>query len=388
MRRVIIGIIYICVALLAVTVNADKIKVVTGSGFENINALNEDGVHYLSLSELSEIIGGRVSWETVGHSVVYTEGVHRFRFMLDAPFMVLDDSTYNLTYSCKMDHGQLLVPVVTTLPYLDRVTPQKLTWSESEKSLRVDAEYFNVTDMTVQEKNNGLLIEIFLTKELSYEAFVSEGNWLNVSIRDGFVNNKRIASRRFPKYVYRHSVHQIENNTGQISLRLKRNIEKWHHRFVADPPRIQISIADVNFDPENVQTPTMGPDDKIDVICVDPGHGGEDYGAVGQKKTREKDVVLKIGRKLANLIRKDKRFKVVMTRDQDKYVSLEDRAKIANKAGADLFISIHANASPKKSVRGWNVFFLAPAPQRFGTCSRAVGKQFLPAGVGVTLQGS
>lgn len=362
MLRTYIGIVCIAVICLStVSALADEIKVVTGSGFEKINALEENGVHYISLSELAEIIGGRVSWETVGHSVTYTEGVHHFTFMLDAPFMVLDDSTYNLTYSCKMDDGQLLIPVVTALPFLDRVTSQKLTWSEPEESLRVDAEYFNVTDMAIQEKNNGLLIEIFLTKELSYEAFVSEGNWLNVSIRDGFVNSKRISSRRFPKYVYRHSVHQIENNTGQISIRLKRNVEKWHHRFVADPPRIQISIADVNFDPENVKPPTLGPDDKIDVICVDPGHGGDDYGAVGQKKTREKDIVLKIGRKLAALIRKDKRFKVVMTRDRDEYISLEKRAEIANKAGADLFISIHANASPKKHVHGWNVFFLAPA---------------------------
>jgi len=151
-------------------------------------------------------------------------------------------------------------------------------------------------------------------------------------------------------------------NTGQVSIRLKRNIEKWNHKLVYDPPRIQISIADVNFQFDTAANGTMiGPDDKIDVIVIDPGHGGRDYGAIGPRGTREKNIVLGIARELAKLIRKDKQFKVIMTRDRDKTVSLEERARIANDAGADLFISIHVNASPKRHVRGWNVFFLAPA---------------------------
>ncbi|MCH7947512.1 MAG: N-acetylmuramoyl-L-alanine amidase, partial [candidate division Zixibacteria bacterium] len=92
-----------------------------------------------------------------------------------------------------------------------------------------------------------------------------------------------------------------------------------------------------------------------------PGHGGQDYGAIGKKGTREKDICLAIDKELAKIIRKDKQFKVVMTRDRDKTITLQERARIANESAADLFISIHANASLKDHVRGWNVFFLAPA---------------------------
>ncbi|RME23161.1 MAG: N-acetylmuramoyl-L-alanine amidase, partial [Candidatus Zixiibacteriota bacterium] len=152
------------------------------------------------------------------------------------------------------------------------------------------------------------------------------------------------------------------DNTGQISIRLKRPLKKWSHKLVLNPPRIQISIADPGFKlAANDTAQVIGPDKKIDVIVIDPGHGGDDYGAIGPRGTREKDVVLRIAKELARIIRKDKQFKVIMTRDRDKTVSLEQRAAIANKAGADLFISIHANASPKHRVRGWNVFFLAPA---------------------------
>ncbi|MEA3297350.1 MAG: N-acetylmuramoyl-L-alanine amidase, partial [candidate division Zixibacteria bacterium] len=227
--------------------------------------------------------------------------------------------------------------------------------------LRVDSEYFNVTDLSVAVKANGLLIEILMTSNLAYEIYVTEGNWLNVSITNAKINSNRILSRKDSRTMYKLTTHQAAGS-GQISMRLKRNIKKWDHKLIYNPPRIQISIADIHFALNSSDSsPSVGPDNKIDVIIIDPGHGGRDYGAIGRGGTREKDVVLDISRELARLIRKDKQFQVVMTRERDKTVTLDQRADIANKAGADLFISIHANASTNKSVRGWNVFFLAQA---------------------------
>jgi len=161
--------------------------------------------------------------------------------------------------------------------------------------------------------------------------------------------------------MYNLKAHQVAG-AGQVSIRLRRPVETWHHKLLNDPPRIQISIADAGFQIDTTDSqPKVGPDDKIDVIVIDPGHGGSQYGAVGPGGTREKDVALDIARRLAKLIRKDKEFKVIMTRDRDKTVSLQKRADIANEAGCDLFVSIHANSSTKRHVSGWNVFFLAAA---------------------------
>jgi N-acetylmuramoyl-L-alanine amidase len=341
---------------------ADEVKVQIAGGYDEIEAFQDHEIVYASLSELAEIIGGTLSWETVGHKVVYHDASFRFEFLLGSPFCILDDTTLNMTHAAILRRGQLFVPAATFLPFLDRVTTQKLTWIPDRKIIRADSEYFNVTDMAVQAKANGLLIEIFLTTALAYEVFVTEGNWLNVSIRDARVNRNRILARREPRLMYSLKVHQVENNTGQISLRLKRNIEKWHHKLEHNPTRIQISISDVNFELDTSPTVSaLGPDDKIDVIVIDPGHGGTDYGAIGTSGTREKDIALDLAKRLAKLIRKDKQFKVIMTRDRDRTVTLAERAEIANSAGADLFISLHANASPKRYVNGWNVFFLAPA---------------------------
>lgn len=349
-------------ATLASQSRADSVKLAVAGGYNEIAAFSEYEITYLSLSELAGVLGGEIKWEMVGHRITYTDAGLTFKFLIGSSFFVLNDTTYNMTHRARLKKGQLYVPAATFLPFLDRVTPQNIVWSAESKTVRVDSEYFNVSDLSIQAKANGLLIDIYLSTPLAYEIFVTEGNWLNVSIRNARINRNQVLSRRDSRYMYRLKVHQVENNQGQISMRLKRDVTEWSHKIQYNPTRIQISIKDVNFQFDTSTTGrNIGPDDKIDVIVIDPGHGGDDYGAIGQRGTREKDVTLSIAKRLARMIRKDKQFKVVMTRDRDQTLSLEKRAQIANDAGADLFISIHVNASPRRQVRGWNVFFLAPA---------------------------
>jgi N-acetylmuramoyl-L-alanine amidase len=95
------------------------------------------------------------------------------------------------------------------------------------------------------------------------------------------------------------------------------------------------------------------------VIAVDAGHGGEDPGAIGPRKTREKVVVLQIARELKKAIDAEPGMQAVLTRDGDYYIPLRERYEKARKARADLFVSIHADAFTKSSVRGSSVFVLS-----------------------------
>lgn len=95
------------------------------------------------------------------------------------------------------------------------------------------------------------------------------------------------------------------------------------------------------------------------VIVVDPGHGGEDPGAIGRQKTQEKTVVLQIARRLAKLIEAEPGMKAILTRNSDHFVSLGGRVAIARKARAHLLVSIHADAWVKSSARGSSVFALS-----------------------------
>jgi N-acetylmuramoyl-L-alanine amidase len=94
-------------------------------------------------------------------------------------------------------------------------------------------------------------------------------------------------------------------------------------------------------------------------IVIDPGHGGRDYGAPGYLKgVYEKNVSLKVARRLANKIRKKLGCEVIMTRNSDRNLTLEERTAIANTKNADLFISIHTNASRDRRAYGIETFFL------------------------------
>ncbi len=96
---------------------------------------------------------------------------------------------------------------------------------------------------------------------------------------------------------------------------------------------------------------------KFRTIMIDAGHGGKDPGAIGNSGIKEKTVVLEIAKHLRQDL-EGKGFKVVMTRDSDEFISLPDRARMANSSKADLFVSIHANSSRTKSVDGMEIYFL------------------------------
>jgi len=97
------------------------------------------------------------------------------------------------------------------------------------------------------------------------------------------------------------------------------------------------------------------------VIVLDPGHGGKDPGALGRKGTREKDIVLKISNHLRDLLAKKTKAKVFMTRKSDVFVELKDRATFANQHKADIFVSIHINSHPKKSIKGLELYHFGEA---------------------------
>ncbi|MDF7666832.1 N-acetylmuramoyl-L-alanine amidase [Orbaceae bacterium ESL0727] len=110
--------------------------------------------------------------------------------------------------------------------------------------------------------------------------------------------------------------------------------------------------------PTNVATSTTKKSNKV-VVMLDPGHGGEDPGAIGYKKTREKDVVLQIARRVRNLLKSESQIKVYMTRNEDVFLPLKVRVAKARAQRADLFISIHADAFASRSVNGSSVFSLS-----------------------------
>lgn len=105
--------------------------------------------------------------------------------------------------------------------------------------------------------------------------------------------------------------------------------------------------------------PVKPDNQRLIVIAVDAGHGGEDPGARGRRGTREKDITLAIARKLKARIEQEPNMRVVLTRDGDYFIPLHHRVEKARKVRADLFVSVHADAFIKPNARGSSVFALS-----------------------------
>jgi N-acetylmuramoyl-L-alanine amidase len=187
-------------------------------------------------------------------------------------------------------------------------------------------------------------------------------------------------------YLKQARVGQFDKNTVRLVLELKQSISpqlftlkpfaKFRNRLVVDlyPEQGSTSVEDdpllallEDYNKGNVERnlPAEAPKagkagrDRPIVIMLDPGHGGEDPGAIGRNKTREKDIVLQIARRLRALIQKEPNMRVFMTRNEDVFIPLKVRVAKARKQRADLFISIHADAFTSQAARGSSVFALS-----------------------------
>lgn len=162
-----------------------------------------------------------------------------------------------------------------------------------------------------------------------------------------------------------------------VAVSLPTTSFRTYKQFVlADPPRLVIDVTPA-VGPEYLSgsdsrpsvrssslpiTQPIAPRQKgYTTIVIDPGHGGKDPGARGLQRTSEKDITLKVGLQLKALLSKQPGVRVLMTRDRDVFVELEDRTRFANNNEADLFVSIHVNSHPSRAVKGIEIYHFGEA---------------------------
>lgn len=168
---------------------------------------------------------------------------------------------------------------------------------------------------------------------------------------------------------------------------------------LANPPRlvVDITLPSEQDPPSNSEAqepvppssflpvqPAAPPTKGYTTIVIDPGHGGKDSGALGLRQTEEKDITLKVGLKLKELLRKQPGVRVLMTRDRDIFIELEERAKFANRHNADLFVSVHVNSHPSRSVKGIEIYHFGEAKDQraLEVAARENGTPLSSTGVG------
>jgi len=132
-----------------------------------------------------------------------------------------------------------------------------------------------------------------------------------------------------------------------------------HAYPLADPDRVVVEVGRLSAAPSIQPAPPPLPSGLALTVVIDPGHGGGETGAVGPGGLQEKDVTLAIARRLAAAIPRVLSSRVVLTRDSDSAISLDDRTSLANHEKADLFLSLHANSSRTTGAHGSETYYLS-----------------------------
>lgn len=242
-----------------------------------------------------------------------------------------------------------------------RKFPKAITIHEGGKQtvrITLDLKALNKFELQILRQPDRVVIDLFYSKKGTVAATKKKAPPVR-KIKKPSKTPPTVHTKKSP------SLHKKKKTVAKVKKatpkpQKKKTIPKL--RTPAPKPALSISKAPAKTNPTPPTSQTSVAKHAKDLIVViDPGHGGKDPGAIGKKGTKEKDVTLKIGNYLKDLIQKRIGATVVLTRNRDVFLDLEKRVELANRKKADLFISIHVNSHPQKKIKGLEVYHFGKA---------------------------
>jgi N-acetylmuramoyl-L-alanine amidase len=251
----------------------------------------------------------------------------------------------------------LLLVLTLVLPFLLTALSIDFRSFDHEGFTRVVFEADRSFAYTVQNHPGQLQLRLSQRAEFRTQALAVENSQLLERVSHEYQGNESVFNLYFKS-----DVTVKKNFVLEKPFRVVFDLAKSEKPAVQPQPQPPPEKTEKTADPLPENPPAQVTPSKpkpIETICIDPGHGGEDLGAIGKSKLQEKNVTLKISSKLKKLIEAKTGLRVIMTRDKDSEVSLNTRASIANNQLAQMFISIHANSSFRKSAYGSETYFVS-----------------------------
>jgi N-acetylmuramoyl-L-alanine amidase len=347
----------------------------------SVNTFSRNGALYASVADIAKALGISVTPVTDAKKVELKGQTNRIRLSAENPFVVVTDEGENsnllqLPLEVTMRGDVFFVPIEAFLPVLKALYPGDLALDRNTLNVGKlsPRSAYDVTGLSFDEKSNGFLIRIHCTKKLpDFENWmkpIGNDTWMYITLANARADVNAIKNTPPSGLVKQVLVFQSPTSV-QLTLRLKGQIGGSEILPADGGSDILVAInkpADVSAADKKPKTPEKDLDKerkkwKLDVVVLDAGHGGEDPGAIGVTKTKEKDITLGITKKLGALISKNlDNVEVVYTRQTDKFIELYRRGQIANENGGKLFISIHCNSMPRKPNpnSGFEVYLLRP----------------------------
>lgn len=341
------------------------------------------GTDYLALKPVAGMFRGKLQWYPLEDLAVLRVQNHRIAFKLESREVRIDSRPERMEAPAVIEDGSAFIPAgFLTSSSFEDVTDCDLAWNPSNLTL-IAEKRFRLSVPQVFRRPGFTRIVVPSGSPLAPEVKrrgsritvrFADANFKNskdLNIKEGLVRRLKMGNSKRGAVLEawladRHSTHRWSVQEGPARLVLE--IEDPSAAGAAGPGDLaEIELprdpaAALSLEGPSLRAPKEDPARSAGAvrrIVLDPGHGGKDVGAMGKRGTKEKDVNLEIALQLARILRVQGGYEVLLTRTDDTFIPLEERSAYANRNRADLFLSIHCNASLKKKEGGFEIYFLS-----------------------------
>ena len=365
-------------------VNAQDKQKITYKGTEyEISALQKNSGTFLSVSDFASRLHFQTFKNTDKNKIELRFSQKSLIVTANNPFVVVRSKqdgtihTMQITPQAAFSNGDIYISLEAFAKILDKQLDISFSWDnaagtpkETEKvsteterteSEEVQSATSATFSYTVNEKANGTLVSFKAKQKLKkYTADYKTGTITVQFAKTKLVGTPKSFSSR--KGLVRSIEWTQEKDNTVVTVMVSGDYSSYE-LILDDPNTLLLTVHNQKFSQKSKPVDPAKQKWKFDVIVLDAGHGGKDYGAIGVHNTVEKVINLGVALKLGKLIQQNmKEVKVVYTRKDDTFIELYKRGKIANEANGKLFISIHCNSVQAKvsAPNGYEIYLLRP----------------------------
>ena len=326
-----------------------------------IKTLPKSKLIYISAKDLARSFTSKLYENTERKKLVLYIAGRKIKISGNSSYIMIDDKPYQMPQITRVESNDLYVPAEDFLGILKATILPGINFDSRKEFLDIDIIRFNITGIHIDVKSNGTIIRLTTKKpfsERNISSFINKHGWYYLTVAGAMVDTTTLNAGLSRGVVRRIESDQI-GKTAQVAFKLGKEVisHEWYQSL--DPNEIVITL----------RTPLGKVDEyiedvkerwRLDTVVLDAGHGGKDPGSQGKYGTKEKDVVLDITKRVGRLLEKNSGIKVVYTRDEDVFVPIIDRTKMANDTNGKLFVSVHANANKNRKIQGFETYLLRP----------------------------
>ena len=318
---------------------------------------------YIDLKDIANTLGIKWLSDSLNKRIRLDTPVQPLIFSIRSPFILAGDELRQIPLPIRVYQDRFFAPLEPLVALLADYYPGELLYDPSGLKLLVTPPRHDLFGLRydIQPGLTRVIIPAGRLLECKTEELNDQGILLRFP--SSRIDTAAFNSRDKAGLIVELHAEQRETE-ARITLIPDSGASFSRFEQIMDPPLYCVEFTGQAWGRLDPEAQKRLDDDKIawalDVVVIDPGHGGKDPGAIGPKRLYERDVVLDVGLRLRKAL-ESKGVRTVMTRDRDVFIPLGRRTKIANDAGGKIFVSLHCNAIPGGNARGMETYFLAPA---------------------------